>query len=133
MDEPIFDPVTYALLKSQLKTDEIQNDSEYITGEDLTEALNSIYVAITDVKNYIEARLPKVRIPDVNDMGIENVVIGLVSTSTANTPIVAAGTIWHYASSANYATQLLQFVGTNGIWTRNKTSGTWGDWRRIDA
>lgn len=52
MDEPIFDPVTYALLKSQLKTDEIKNDSEYITGEDLTEALNSLYDAIGDLESY---------------------------------------------------------------------------------
>lgn len=48
MDERLFDPVTYALLKSQMKTDNIQNDSEYVTGEDLTEALNTLNSAIND-------------------------------------------------------------------------------------
>ena len=54
MDEPIFDPVTYALLKSQLNTDNIQNDSEYITGEDLTAALDSLNSAIDDTKTDID-------------------------------------------------------------------------------
>lgn len=50
MDEHIFDPVTYALLKSQLKTDNIQNDSESVTGEDLTNVIDNLNGAINDLK-----------------------------------------------------------------------------------
>lgn len=88
---------------------------------------------VSEILSEIDGYFPKTRIADANDMEIGKPVLGFVSNSTVNVPIAASGAIWHYASSANYATQLLQYVGDNGLWRRTKSNGTWSSWQPLDG
>ncbi len=53
------------------------------------------------------------------------------NSSTANRPVSAtgAGVCLHYATGPLNGVQLALFVNTNSVYTRVRTSGTWGAWQ----
>ena len=102
MDMPLFDPYTYALVMEQ----------------------------VDKVKESEESKFPTEAITDLN-LDALGWQIGFFSNAATNIPVTSAGLLIHYASSANYGVQLALLVGANGLYTRGKSSGTWGDWKKI--
>lgn len=102
MDTPLFDPYTYALVMKQVDKLKQSEENKFPTA------------AITDL--------------NLDALGMQ---IGFFANTATNAPVASAGLLIHYASSENYGAQLALLVGSNGLYTRGKSSGTWGDWKKI--
>lgn len=102
MDTPLFDPYTYALVMEQVDKIKQSDENKFPTA------------AITDL--------------NIDALGMQ---FGFFANTATNVPTASAGLLIHYASSENYGVQLALLVGSNGLYTRGKSSGTWGAWKKI--